>query len=99
MEEIFIKEIKVNQVRNIKNFYIPLAGDKKTNLIITGKNGSGKTSLLMELRQFLSNVINGNLEHYDSTMKSLNNLRVERNRLLEQSNPNEQEIQAVDNGI
>jgi predicted ATP-dependent endonuclease of OLD family len=46
MTETFITHIRVDKVRNVKNLDIPLSGDERKHLIITGKNGSGKTSLL-----------------------------------------------------
>lgn len=53
MEELFIKEIKVQYIRHITNLDIPLDEEVRKHLIITGKNGSGKTSLLEELKQRL----------------------------------------------
>ncbi len=64
MEEIFIKKIHINQVRNIKDFEIPISETEKKHLIITGKNGSGKTSLLNELKFYLGNVISGTYDYY-----------------------------------
>ncbi len=46
MSNVFIQEIIINKVRHIENFKIPLSATNKKHLIITGKNGSGKTSLL-----------------------------------------------------
>lgn len=51
--ESFITEIKVNEVRNIKDLTIPLSEHERKHLIITGKNGSGKTSLLLEMNKYL----------------------------------------------
>ena len=49
----YITKIKINKVRHLKNIEIPLSNDECKHLIITGKNGSGKTSLLEALRLFL----------------------------------------------
>jgi AAA15 family ATPase/GTPase len=57
MVDIFIQRIKVNKARNLVDFDIPLSEDSKKHLIITGKNGSGKTSLLNEIKVFLNKVI------------------------------------------
>ncbi|MDR1190102.1 MAG: AAA family ATPase [Verrucomicrobiales bacterium] len=54
-QDIFIQEIKIQDVRNIKNFSIPLSQSERTHLIITGKNGSGKTSVLNALEWKLEN--------------------------------------------
>jgi predicted ATP-dependent endonuclease of OLD family len=51
MQDIFITKIKINEVRNIKDFEINLSETERKHLIITGKNGSGKTSLLMDLKR------------------------------------------------
>mgnify|MGYP000234438114 FL=1 len=56
MDQIFITDIKINQVRHLKNIEIPLSKDRMKHLIITGKNGSGKTSLLDALAVFLNSV-------------------------------------------
>lgn len=49
----YITKIKINSVRHLKNIEIPLSENERKHLIITGKNGSGKTSLLEALRLFL----------------------------------------------
>ncbi len=58
MNDIFISSISINEVRNIKELEISISTDKRKHLIITGRNGSGKTSLLLELQNYLSAVIN-----------------------------------------
>lgn len=50
MEEVFITNISVESVRNIKSLEIALSESERKHLIITGKNGSGKTSLLEAMR-------------------------------------------------
>lgn len=52
-DDIFITSIHVKKVRNLENFDIPLSEEKRQHLIITGKNGSGKTSLLLKTNQFM----------------------------------------------
>ena len=46
MEKIFISNIKINKERHLENIEIKLSDQEAKHLIITGKNGSGKTSLL-----------------------------------------------------
>jgi len=52
----FITNIHVNELFHLNNFDIPIADDKHPHLIITGKNGSGKTILLNALADFVDKV-------------------------------------------
>lgn len=56
MNQAYITNIEINHVRHLKNIEIPLSKDRMKHLIITGKNGSGKTSLLDALAVFLNSV-------------------------------------------
>lgn len=56
MEQLFITEIKIEKVRHLKNITIPLAKDCRKHLILTGCNGSGKTSVLDELAKYLNSI-------------------------------------------
>lgn len=49
----FIKKIKINKVRHLTNIDIDITENKMKHLIITGKNGSGKTSLLEQIEAYL----------------------------------------------
>lgn len=42
----YIKSIKINKLYHLHDFTIPVGDDENQNLLITGKNGSGKTILL-----------------------------------------------------
>ncbi len=53
MNNVFITEIQIDNVRHLKNINIPLSKEKMKHLIITGKNGSGKTSLLEAMSCFI----------------------------------------------
>lgn len=53
MKETFISEILIRAVRHIRDFKITLSKTEKKHLIITGKNGSGKTSLLEQILLFI----------------------------------------------
>lgn len=52
----FITSIKVNHIFHLENFCIPISENEKKHLIITGKNGSGKTILLNAIVEHLSKV-------------------------------------------
>ena len=49
MEPTFLTGIHIYKVRHLENIDIPLSADTRKNLILTGKNGSGKTSVLNAL--------------------------------------------------
>ena len=46
MEQTFLTAIEIKRVRHLENISIPLDKNKRKHLILTGKNGSGKTSVL-----------------------------------------------------
>lgn len=52
MDNIFITKLILEKVRNLAYTEIPLAKDKKKHLIFTGKNGSGKTTILDGLSEY-----------------------------------------------
>lgn len=53
MQDTFITKIRINKVRHLSNFDISLGSDISKHLILTGKNGSGKTSLLEAMRDYI----------------------------------------------
>lgn len=53
MEDIFIKSIHINKVHHLENVNIPISETERNHLILTGKNGSGKTSVLLEIKKML----------------------------------------------
>ena len=62
----YITEIKINKVRHLENLSINLGSEKK-HLILTGKNGSGKTSLLLEISNLFDElIINNPIENYEN---------------------------------
>lgn len=52
----FIKKIHVNKLFHLENFDIPIANASYPHLIITGKNGSGKTILLNAIANKLNRI-------------------------------------------
>ncbi|MFH6967063.1 AAA family ATPase [Flavobacterium sp. FlaQc-28] len=77
MTENFITSIYIENSRNIKDFEIPLSSDTRQHLILTGKNGSGKTSLLIEINKFLARIDDGSFNHIAS--------QIDQRKRLEQS--------------
>jgi len=54
----FLTNIHVNKIFHLENFDIPLDNDNLKHLIITGKNGSGKTILVNAIVDFLDKIKN-----------------------------------------
>ena len=54
----FIKNIHINKLFHLNDIDIPIADEKCPHLIITGKNGSGKTVLLNAISDFLNIIKN-----------------------------------------
>lgn len=52
-KKIFITDIDINNVRHLKNINIHLSVKERKHLILTGKNGSGKTSVLNAIKNTL----------------------------------------------
>lgn len=78
---MFITNISIKKVRHLKDVNIPLCDKKKKHLIITGKNGSGKTSLLEAISIFLNSVTTS-----ENPMKAIHGLQYYQNRLKEIEN-------------
>ena len=55
---IYIHKIHINKVRHLQNIEIPIENDTYPHLILTGKNGSGKTSVLQAIANHLQNIAN-----------------------------------------
>lgn len=57
MENIFITKLILENVRNLDYIEIPLSKDKKKHLIFTGRNGSGKTTILDGLSEYFNELV------------------------------------------
>ena len=90
MYDVFLKRITIENVRHLQNVTIPLNTEKKKHLILTGKNGSGKTSLLRALSQQLNYlVVNGDLSRIENMINFYqNNI----NKYREQQNVSDNKI-------
>ena len=53
MDATFMTALHIRHVRHLKDIRIPLSIQERKSLILTGKNGSGKTSVLEALEKFL----------------------------------------------
>ena len=74
--EHYLTNITIEKVRHLSNIIIELNKDNRQHLFLTGKNGSGKTSILLMIRKYLRAINDGNL----------NRLYVEYPRWLEKAN-------------
>jgi len=54
VEPTYMTSLKINKVRHLHDIEIPLSGEERKHLILTGKNGSGKTSVLTALECFFA---------------------------------------------
>lgn len=63
---LYIKNINIKAVRHLKNIFIDFKGNKGNILILTGKNGSGKTSVLNAMKEYLSVLANDTMYYYDN---------------------------------
>ena len=50
MRDLFISRIQISKIRHLKNVGIALSETERKHLILTGKNGSGKTSVLEAIK-------------------------------------------------
>lgn len=74
--EPYITNIHVNELFHLKDFGIKIADANHPHLMITGKNGSGKTVLLNALVDFLNKIKDDKILSclsYDDTIKSYEN--------------------------
>lgn len=72
MEETFLTSVEINKVRHLKNITIPLSNEKRKHLILTGKNGSGKTSVLESLEHFFAFVVSNNFSPKEKIIENIN---------------------------
>ena len=74
--EHFITQIHIENLRYLSNIDIVLNPNKRQHLLLTGKNGSGKTTVLAAIRDYLSAINDGRLnalkETYPKYIKDFN---------------------------
>lgn len=76
--EHFITSIQINEVRHLKNIEIKLNTEKRQHLILTGKNGSGKTSVLRAMKDYLKAINDGALDKLTGEYRRWYNTDVEK---------------------
>lgn len=59
MEQLYLTDVNIVKVRHLENIRISLGGEKRKHLIFTGKNGSGKTSVLDRMAMIFEVTLSG----------------------------------------
>lgn len=77
----FLTDIKVNKIFHLEDFNIHIDDTEKKHLIITGKNGSGKTVLLNAVIEYLEKIRQDQLLDFLNYKKSLHDFQNEFNSL------------------
>ena len=72
MENIFLTKLDIVSVRHLHGIAIPLSDTGRKHLILTGKNGSGKTSTLESLKEHLEFIISNQYESYEEAKRRYN---------------------------
>ena len=81
MEQTFLTQINIEKVRHLEKITIPLDKDKRKHLILTGKNGSGKTSVLKAMVKYVESFLVKNGTSLEHTKNMYNRYLEEFNRL------------------
>lgn len=71
--EHYITGVQIDKVRHLQNIKIKLSTDNRQHLLLTGKNGSGKTSVLEAIRKYLQAINDGQLHSLDTTFVTVLN--------------------------
>lgn len=90
MVQIFMTSLLIHKVRHLENITIPLAEDSVKHLILTGKNGSGKTSVLEALADFLNDSLFLDQSLFKRVLAYYTKLSEMREQLGEQDGANNQ---------
>jgi len=67
----YIKNIHINKVRHLRDINIPLEKEDYPHLMITGKNGSGKTSLLNAIANHIERIANDSYKSFESYKRDI----------------------------
>ncbi|MCM1027303.1 MAG: DUF2075 domain-containing protein [Roseburia sp.] len=90
--EHYITEINIEKLRHLSNITISLNPEQRQHLIITGKNGSGKTSLLIAMKKYLQAINNENFRVLmEICIPKFQEVKEELNRVATEAEKNEVE--------
>ena len=68
MSGLYLTSLTIERVRHLHDIEIPLSQDSRKALILTGENGSGKTSVLVALEDFLGDRIGGFRSNFEDNL-------------------------------
>ena len=85
----YIHKIHINKIRHLQNIDIPIENDLYPHLILTGKNGSGKTSVLQAIANHLEIIANNS---YDFLLNLEQNIKYYEDKLNNGDNGVENEL-------
>lgn len=80
----FIQGIHINNLYHLKNVDIPITDDSHYNLIITGKNGSGKTVLLNAVKDFFNKTKNDLFLNFTNLEESIKTFEKNVNKAVDE---------------
>lgn len=92
MEQMFISELVIEKVRHLENITIPLSAEKPKHLLLTGKNGSGKTSVLEAISRYLNAI--ATTDQLEQLTKIVTSCQNEQKDLLGKEIKNDKTIEA-----
>lgn len=96
MEQLFISKLEIKKVRHLKDISISLSKDCRKHLILTGCNGSGKTSVLEDLARHLNSIATAQ-EEIESTRNALQFWENELENLRREEKKNTRRVEAEKN--
>ena len=89
----YIKNTHINKVRHLSNINIPLEKENYPHLMITGKNGSGKTSLLNAIANHIERIANDRCKLFESYEREIKHFENELKNNSKNALPIEQLLQ------
>ena len=101
MEQTFLTDIEIKKVRHLENISIPLGKEQRKHLILTGKNGSGKTSLLEALVKYFLYITSQGYYSIEKVNSSYEKYNGQLNALKEQKDSDEKfmNINEIENSM
>ena len=79
--DFYDKYLTIKKVRHLKDISIPLSDNQIRHLILTGKNGSGKTSVLEALANYINNAFSD--RYFTDRELWLNNAQKNRDKAIQ----------------